>query len=358
MIAARYVHTATLLSDGRVLVAGGHPGLGSVSSLGLPLAAIGLPLRNLGLPLAALPPQASAELYDPATGSWAATGAMIEARVGGSATLLGDGTVLVAGGSGDAASGDPGLASAERYNPNTGSWTPAAQMSTVRYGHTATLLPNGTVLVAGGLGGGEVQASAELFDPSTRAWTPTAAMIEPRTFHTATLLLDGTVLVAGGSGALATAERYDPATRSWTATAGMVEARTNHTATRLTNGRVLVAGGFVSSGPEGSTEASAELYDPDTGTWTATGRMIDARQSHTATLLPDGTVLVAGDGAPASAELYDPSSGFWNAAAPMAEARANHTATLLRDGTVLVAGGSSSVGALATAELYDPGSGS
>ena len=141
-------------------------------------------------------------------------------------------------------------------------------------------------------------------------------MVEARSGYTATLLPDGMVLVAGGAFgrvSLGSAELYDPNTGTWTATGSMIEARSAHTARLLPDGRVLVVGGYYdSTAPSGRSNfttilASAELYDPGRGTWTAGGSMIGARGGHTATLLLDGTVLVEGNGA--SAELYDPGSG-------------------------------------------------
>ena len=164
----------------------------------------------------------------------------------------------------------------------------------------------------------------------------------------------------GGSGS---AELYDPDSGTWTVTGSMIEARSWQSATLLPDGRVLVAGGMGSTGSGGDEVVflmdSAELYDPDTGTWTATGSMIEARHNYTATRLSDGRVLVTGGGL-ASAELYDPDSGTWTATASMIEGRSGHTATLLSDGTVLVAGGyinTGSGGSTPSAELYDPGSG-
>lgn len=329
MIDDHFAHTATVLPDGRVLVAGG-PGE---------------------------PPTGSAELYDPATGSWTATGDMISGGYDFTTTVLPDGNVLKAGGLGD---GDVRLASAELYDPATGSWTVTANLGVTRRGHSATLLPDGTVLVAGGAD----TASAELFDPSTGTWTSTADMDRVRAYHTATLLPDGMVLVAGGGDGDGerSAELYDVRTGTWSATGSMIHGRADYVATLLPNGTVLVAGGW-----NGDSARSAELYDPESGTWTATGPMIDGRVQHKAVVLPDGTVLVTGGGFYneaeelidlASVELYDPERGTWTATASMEQAHRNHTATLLPDGTVLVAGGTGDDRSTeTTAELYRPGLG-
>ncbi len=226
-------------------------------------------------------------------------------------------------------------------------------MGTARGEHTATLLPSGKVLVAGGFDLSNALSSAELYDPVTGTWTATGSMSTARYDHTATLLPNGQALVAAGTDSdfrpLRSAELYDPASGTWTATGSMVAARGRHTATLLPSGKVLVAGGF-------NGLSSAELYDPASGTWSATGSMGTARFDHTATLLPSGEVLVAGgynfnDGYLSSAELYDPASGTWSATGGMGTARAQHTATLLPNGKVLVAGGSNGV-ALSSAELY------
>jgi len=340
-------HTATLLPDGTVLVTGG-----------------------LGIPVG--PGAKLAERYDPRSGTWTATANMNEGRGAfPTATLLPDGTVLVAGGS----SGPAQLASAELYDPSSGSWTAAGNMIEARTNHTATLLPDGKVLVAGGGGSGTLMgpaplASAELYDPGSGTWTAIAHMNEVRSGHTATLLPDGRVLVAGGSSgpaSLASAELYDPSSETWTATGNMLEVRSGHTATLLPDGTVLVAGGANFSTSSGSYDAltSAELYDPGSGTWTATASMVTPRYVPTATLLPDGRVLVAGGISSirrgydplASAELYHPSPGSWTATGSMAAGRQYQTDTLLPNGKVLVAGGESNSGALASTELYEPGSG-
>jgi N-acetylneuraminic acid mutarotase len=302
-----------------------------------------------------------AELYDPGTASWSATKPMTDVRWGHSATLLADGKVLVAGSY--VHGGDP-LPSVELYDPTSGRWTAAERMHKGRGGHTATLLPDGRVLVAGGgaeetaFEGGPRSASAEVFDPQSGQWTTIASMSEARMGFTATLLPDGRVLVAGGDGGFAAAELFDPSTGKWTATGSMVEGRFGHTATLLADGTVLVTGGCACSDP-GALE-SAELFDPATETWAATGSMRTARIFHTATLLADGGVLVVNDGlsndGPGSAEVYDPQRGRWVATANPTRSRFGYTATRLSDGNVLVAG-DYHPDRQATAQVYDPGGG-
>ena len=277
-------------------------------------------------------PISSVELYHFSSGTWSNTGAMNTSRFEHTATLLTNGQVLVAGGADTNAS----LSSAELYDPAIASWTITGSMNNARSSHTATLLTNGQVLVAGG---DVIGTSAELYDPATAMWTNTGSMNDARFFHTATLLPNGQVLVAGGAdtnGSLSSAELYDPATATWTNTASMHFARSSHTATLLTNGQVLVAGGADTNG----SLSSAELYDPATATWTITAPLNNARQSHTATLLPNGQVLVAGgDAIGTSAELFNPATGAWANTGSMNYARYSHTATLLPTGRPMVAGG-------------------
>jgi WD40 repeat protein len=296
-------------------------------------------------------------LVHPCAGqTWTATGSLATARQEHSATLLPNGQVLVAGGFDGSGTV---LASAELYDPASGTWTATGSLATARHRHAATLLPNGQVLVAGGVDNFNSLANAELYDPASGTWTATGSLNTARLSHTATLLPDGKVLVVGGDrsaqvfSALASAELYDPASGTWTATGSLITARASHAATLLPNGQVLVAGG-VGQPPE--LLASAELYDPASGTWTATGSLATAREEHSATLLPNGKVLVAGGigtiNFPAIAELYDPASGTWTATGSLITARYAHTATLLPNGNVLVAAGNGGSGSLASAELY------
>jgi Kelch motif protein len=344
MTTVRSLHTATVLPNGKVLVAGGDDHSGY--------------------------PAASAEIYDPVAGTWTATGSMTVARTSHTATLLPNGTALVAGGSrGTAVGGVSDQASAEIYDPVGGAWTATGSMTISRTYHTATLLPNGTVLVAGGMGGTAggavgIQASAEIYDPLAGTWTATGSMTISRDYHTATLLPNGTVLVVGGEGGYYTpgttsAEIYDPAAGTWTVTGSMTTARYLHTAALLPNGTVLVAGGFNQIGGIAAYFASAEIYDPAAGTWIVTGNMTTARYCHIASLLPNGTVLVAGGGGPeelSSAEIYDPVAATWTAAGSMTTARGNYTATLLPNETVLAVGGENNSGvfSVSSAEIFYP----
>jgi WD40 repeat protein len=337
LIEGRVYNSATLLPSGKVLVVGGHSGLSIVSD---------------GVTVA------TAEIYDPAEGTWASTGSLIQGRSSHTATVLPSGKVLVAGGE---VEGEVGGASAEVYDPATGTWASTGSLAHGRSSHTATLLPSGKVLVVGGCcDGGAYLASAEVYDPATGTWASTGSLAQARSSHTATLLLNGTVLVAGGSDD-GSAELYDPASGIWVSTGSLVKSRTHHTATLLLDGRVLVAGGRRGIEPEAGTTDSTELYDPRSGKWVLTGSLFQARDSHTATLLPDGKVLVAGgarfigDGilVLVAAEVYDPISGAWASTESLAHGRADHTATLLPTGKLLVAGGSRD----GSAEVYDPAGG-
>ena len=309
----RSSYTATLLANGKVLVAGGTDPTG-------------------------YNPFNSAELYDPATGTWSYTGNLNKGRYGHTATLLPNGKVLVAGGVGDCTptGGCRDFKSAELYDPATGTWSITGNLNDFYSEHTATLLQNGKVLVA--------QNTAELYDPTNGTWSYTAGRLNTlRVGHSATLLTSGKVLVTGGKDnfnldgdPLNSAELYDPATGTWSYTGNLISGNDCGNMTLLPNGKVLIVGGM-----------GAELYDPIIGTWSGTGNPASGMR---AVLLSNDKVLAAGGGSNGngkSAELYDPPTGTWSHTASL-NLGYPLTATLLLNGKVLVTEDSA-------AELYDPG---
>jgi N-acetylneuraminic acid mutarotase len=278
---------------------------------------------------------------------------MSDCRFFHTASVLKNGQVLVAGGYID----DPEhsknvkytLDGAELYDSTTRSWTSTGSLNHERHSHTASVLPNGKVLVVGGLDD-DFLNSAELYDPSTGNWSTTDSMYYKRVWHTTIVLVNGKVLITGGisneNGTSKTVELYDPSTEKWENVSSMNYARFGHTATLLTNGKVLVVGGLDRTG---NVLNSTELFDPSTGTWTVTGSMINERSKHTASLLTNGKVLVVGGGTSNAmfpggnpintAEIYDPSTGTWTNTSSMHYERAWHTASVLENGNVLVVGG-------------------
>jgi RHS repeat-associated protein len=345
-------HTATLLSNGKVLVAGGNDGTYVFSS---------------------------AELYDRASGTWSATGSMTGARMLHSATQLGtssnattSGKVLVAGGY----SGSSTLNTAQLYSPSTGTWMAAANLNASRKEHTATLLANGRVLVAGGASGSTTLNTAAVYNPAsgTGSWSAVGNMSTARRYHTATRLattnstLNNKVLVVGGrsgSSVLTSVQLFD-GTSSWSSLSSLSSAREQHTATVVANGKILVAGGKSGGG---STLSSTLLFNPasGSGSWTSAGTMTSPRHGHSSTLLSttvlsNGQVLVAGgwNGSHvlSSAELWNGIS-TWAVTTPLPAAVKYQTDTLLGNGDVLIAGGvNASVDPVSSAYLYDPSRGS
>ena len=256
-------------------------------------------------------------------------------------------------------------------------WSQAAPLRTYHGAHTATLLQDGRVLVAGDTGVPEM--TAEIYDAATDSWTLTAPMTMDRSGHTATRMADGRVLVVGGELAKdlrdwfpfkGTAEIFDPSTGTWAATGSLMTKRGGFTSTLLPNGEVLVVGGYDAGD---DSLASTERYDPATGNWKSGAPLRIARFWHTATALPDGNVLIVGGWADdmfqlqvPAAEIYDWKTGSWLDGGSIT-ARAAHSATLLDDGKVLVAGGYTSSFApsgwrlfwtLDTAQIFDPAAGS
>ena len=317
MTVPRSQHTATRLMDGRVLITGGIDGSSVLST---------------------------AELYDPSKGTFAPTGNMTAARRTHTATLLRDGRVLIAAG---------WNATADIYDPASGAFTPTGSLLEDQGGQTATLLANGKVLIAGGaMTRATTAARAELYDPTTGTFSFASDYAEAGTQYptggplwpTANLLGDGRVLIAGEN----PPEIYDPASNSFSVTGRMPNYSYGmfwHAATTLRDGTVLVTGGVIDDFSCDGV-SNAELYDPSSGTFAVLSPMSQSREIHTSTLLQDGTVLITGGGDGwcvsstfDTAELYIPSTRSFVAAGRMAISRTFHTATLLDDGTVLIAGG-------------------
>ena len=317
MTVKRAAHTATLLNNGKVLIAGGFVGNGGGLS--------------------------SAEVFDPLTNTFSSTENMTVSRAGHTAALLPSGKVLISGGY----KGDY-LNSAEIYDPATNKFASAGRMVTPRSGHVATLLNNGKILLAGGVGTGwTFLADAELFDPQTNTFTATGGMATARESHTATLLNDGKVLVTGGHKGrrsaitiYTSAEIYNPASGTFTAAGNLTVKRHKHDATRLADGRVLIVGGSDERDGDGAYR-NAEVFNPANGSFTAVKNNMNTahyKLQGTAILLNNGKVLIAGGAN--RAEVFDPATNSFSfAEGDMGTKRLFATATLLQNGQVLITGG-------------------
>ncbi|MEZ4413601.1 MAG: kelch repeat-containing protein [Gemmatimonadales bacterium] len=296
---------------------------------------------------------------DPGVGTLRFARAMEAPRASHSASPLADGTILVAGGMGG--EGQP-VAGAVRFDPASNRFKVTGPMRTRRFSHSATVLPDGRVLLAGGYAeSGAYLSSAEIYDPTTGRFTPTGPLGTPRADHVAVLLADGRVLLIGGVSRgwlfLASAEIFDPATGRFSPTGSMSVPRESHVAVRLSDGRVLVAGGHSGRGTQITIYASAEVFDPAAGTFAGTGEMTIPRHKHDGVLLPDGRVLINGgadqrddEGTFKSTEFYDPDTGRFAAGGDMHLARYKHrgTSLVLPSGKILIAGGAEH------SEVFDP----
>ena len=360
---ARYHHTATLLPDGKVLIAGG------------------LDIKGLGI--------GNGEVYNPSSDTWSMTGVMIAPRGNYDSTLLADGRVLVVAGRRNELRNSGSI---EAYDPSTNQWNWLTADARTRRAHKIALLPDGRILISGGVlhrsgigrpvdssgaqGPGEGKiipdkvetTSVGLFDIVTGKTIEAALLTHARKGHESLLLPDGRVLIIGGLtdetvdgpdiDSLNSTEIYDLESDSWSLGAVMAQGRGLHTATTLPDGKILVTGGVNTARQPLN---SAELYDPTTDSWSPAASMSQARDGHTGTLLSDGRVFVVGGNGTSgglsltSAEIYDPSSNSWSSAGIMLEGRSHHTAVQLNDGKVLIAGGLlGSENPLSTVDFYSP----
>jgi hypothetical protein len=356
MTTARANAAAIRLRDGRVLLCGGTA-TGQVGGV-----------------------LSSAELYDPGARTFTTTGSMTVPRAGQTITMLRDGRVLLTGGVQNAGFRSE-LSSAEIYDPAAGTFSVTGSMSTAREGHTATMLRDGTVLIAGGSDNGiHTLDSADIYDPSSGTFRRTGHLHQPRVAHVAALLGSGKVLIAGGGrggmpgGYISydTAEMYDPSTRSFAAVrAHMKSDRVGAAAVKLNDGRVLIVGGksgrVVSSRHRNLSSLTplntAEIFDPESGTFIRTGDMSAPHYLATATILDNGDVLVVGGWTirgplvvgMRDAEVYQPETNRFVHVGQTNVARLTNTATLLNDGEVLIAGGVADKALItASVEFYSP----
>jgi len=339
----RYLHTVTLLSDGRVLAAGG--------------SREGYDIED------------SAEVFDPETNTWSSTGKMKEKRWCHTATLLLDGRVLIIGGCDGAKKSDRVLSTAELYDPKTGKFTYTGSLNIARQYHTATLLKDGRVLIAGGGDSASLAdtrgiKSAEIYDPNTGKFTLTGTLVVPRQYHRATLLANGKVLITGGStfsttSSIPIVEIYDPEKGKFSVIKPMNQRRVAHAATLLSDGRVLIAGGSFPRFQD--PQRSAEIYDHEKGEFILTGNMLDPMLDFDGILLDDGKVLLPGGARQgpmfkSGAEIYDPKAGKFTFTAPMSETRDVFNPVKLKDGRVIICGGvGSRYKFLSLSEVYVPG---
>lgn len=341
MATARHDHAGILLSNGKVLVAGGRNTDGTI---------------------------AAAELYDRDTNTWSPAGSLSVARQALTFSLLPDGRVLAVGGLDNSSNATSAV---DIYDPAGNSWSAGPSLSVARTGHAVVTLANGKIAAIGGMdSAGAALSSVEIYDPVANTWSASASLTTARLYPGATLLQSGKILIVGGSSsstssyALATAEILDSeGSPSWNFIQESLASRTSHASSTLGNGKILFSGGFLGNIPL----KTCILFDPATGTLTQTGDLNTGRALHQAVVLADGRVLAVGgvthptnNSILTSAELYDPATGTWTNTGSVALARAKSVAVLMSTGKVLLTGGQTdrqnSIQTRAT-EVYDPATG-
>ena len=309
---------------------------------------------------------------------FSSTGSMGLARSWHTATLLGDGSVLVVGGWGELDL----VPGAELFDAARGAFSPVGDPAIRRAGATATRLLDGRVLVVGGFDGPlHRTAGAEIFDPVTRAFRAVGSMAQPRATHQATLLSDGKVLISGGTrdgggggAAISTAEIFDPVTETFSPTGSMLSERAEHTATLLPSGDVLIVGGFNGHFADAPDDPpwdplEVELFEPATGRFSEAGTDSTTRSGHGAALLWDGRVLLVGGvwdiqnrheqpRSPQYSEFFDPWDRSFTSSSDIRFSQGGFTFTELSGRQVLVAGGSDANGPVTSASVIDAANGS
>lgn len=349
---------ATVLPDGRAIVAGGFSLVGTTFNF------------------ASANYLSAAEIYDPRTGTWSTTASMHQPRFAAALVTLSTGKVLAAGGYSGYGAATP--RTAELYDPGTGMWDYTAEMPDCKASPSVSVLTSGKVFLAGGFGcHGVAQRSTFLYDPAAGTWTQMASMHTARWGHSGTVLADGRVLVAGGRRSAAgrpqeqvnnSAEIYDPGSDTWTTVAPMADPRAFHAAGLLDGGKVIVAGGHCPGGDTspvmGCTTAATELYDPATGMWSPGPAMSGPRVEGAANVLPasssltHGGFVMAGGGMLKTAEVYDTDANTWRTPVMMDEFHDDAQMLMLGTGKLLVLGGFKETAAgyvnVDAAELFTP----
>jgi len=346
----RYNHTATLLGNGMILVAGGT----SNGELSLD----------------------SCEIFDPDTGTWSITGDLSRSRMRHGASSLPSGSVLISGGYMGVAGAHPSLlehfsassarslASCEIFDPSQGDFRNTSPMSVGRFWHASVALPDGRVMAIGGLNVSDgALSSCEVFDPQSGSWKTAASMNTPRARFSTTVLDDGRILVSGGHDGMDKSpmkgcELYEPEQNRWIAASDMIRPRGYSAAVRMEDGRVMVSGGFSGEGTPDWDDA--EIYDPPKDSWELTSKMSFPRHNHEMFIIPGGEVMVAGGSNCQSGmchsglEYYDPESDTWHESNLVVLGRKWTTSVVLANGSAVISGGKTCNTPTGKTEIYHP----